>query len=263
MNETMKIRHFKPLISGLLTHFKFSPKFLSVFIAFKRFTKEANAFIAQGGKIDSFAPRLFDYEAESGTMSGAYFHHDLLIAQSIFLKSPKSHVDIGSRIDGFVAHVASFREIVIFDIREFSQSDHPNIVFHQVDFMNHLKIPTNYADSVSCLNTLEHFGLGRYNDPLDPNGHIKGFHNLVSILKIKGTMYVSIPVSMKPKLHFNSHRIFHPNEIFTWVPNENKMKLERFDYVNDQGRLYKNMEIDKIPWEDEMGHGIYTFTKLI
>jgi len=29
-------------------------------------------------------------------------------------------VDIGSRVDGFVAHVASFREIEVFDVRPIS-----------------------------------------------------------------------------------------------------------------------------------------------
>jgi hypothetical protein len=258
----MMIKHLKSLVAGLLTHFKFKPNFISVLSLYSRFVREANSFIRLGGKIDSFAPRLFDYADESGVMSGAYFHHDLVIAQDIFVKSPKTHVDIGSRIDGFVAHVASFREVTIFDIREFAQSDHPNIIFQQVDFMDNLKIPQNFADSVSCLNTLEHFGLGRYNDPIDPDGHIKGFHNLISVLEMRGTLYVSIPVSLEPKLHFNSHRVFHPNEIFAWVPIGHQLDLVRFDYVNDEGRLFKNMEIKNIPSEDIMGHGIYTFTKV-
>ena len=55
---------------------------------------------------------------ESGTMSGHYFHQDLYVASQIFKHAPVKHVDIGSRTDGFVAHVAVFREIEIFDIRE-------------------------------------------------------------------------------------------------------------------------------------------------
>lgn len=35
----------------------------------------------------------------------------------IFDSSPQRHLDVGSRIDGFVAHVASFREIEVIDIR--------------------------------------------------------------------------------------------------------------------------------------------------
>ena len=39
----------------------------------------------------------------------------------------KRHVDIGSRLDGFVAHVASFREIEVLDIRPLKVNKHKNI----------------------------------------------------------------------------------------------------------------------------------------
>ena len=50
------------------------------------------------------------------------------------------------------------------------------------------------CDSISCLHALEHFGLGRYNDPLDPNGHLKGFNNMVKMLKRGGKLYISFPI---------------------------------------------------------------------
>jgi hypothetical protein len=61
-------------------------------------------------------PCLYDRSEEGGTASGEYFWQDLYIAQKIFKVNPHRHVDIGSRIDGFTAHVASFREIKVFDI---------------------------------------------------------------------------------------------------------------------------------------------------
>ena len=66
--------------------------------------------------------------AESGIMSGHYFHQDLLVARKLFNANPQRHVDIGSRTDGFVAHAAAFREIEVFDIRE-QHSKVKNIVF--------------------------------------------------------------------------------------------------------------------------------------
>jgi hypothetical protein len=41
----------------------------------------------------------------------------------------------------------------------------------------------NKYDSISCLHALEHFGLGRYGDRLDPNGHETGFLKLLDMLK--------------------------------------------------------------------------------
>jgi hypothetical protein len=255
-------RHWKALIVTVLNHFKFEYNYASFLQVFVRYIKEANRFMEMGGVINSLAPRLEDYNTSSGSMTGAYFHHDLLIAQKIYLNAPARHVDVGSRIDGFVAHVASFREITIFDIRHFEQSDHPNIKFQQVDFMDEFKIPQEVSDSVSCLNTLEHFGLGRYSDPLDILGHVKGFNNLVKMLKKDGTLYVSVPVSLHPKIHFNAHRIFDPKEILTWAYPEHKLELNRFDFVDDAGHLYQNIAVTEVPSTEIMGHGIYTFRKI-
>jgi len=46
----------------------------------------------------------------SGSASGHYFHEDLLVARRIHKRNLRRYIDVGSRIDGFVAHVASFRE---------------------------------------------------------------------------------------------------------------------------------------------------------
>ena len=64
-----------------------------------------------------FYPILTDKSDQSGKARGQYFYQDLFVANQIFLNIPIRHVDIGSRIDGFVAHVASFRSIEVFDIR--------------------------------------------------------------------------------------------------------------------------------------------------
>lgn len=68
--------------------------------------------------ITKLYPCLEDRFALGGTASGQYFHQDLLVASKIFQNNPMRHVDVGSRIDGFVAHVASFREIEIIDISD-------------------------------------------------------------------------------------------------------------------------------------------------
>jgi hypothetical protein len=60
------------------------------------------------------------------------------------------HVDIGSRVDGFVAHEASFREIEVFDVRPISTAV-LGVVFRQADLMNQTSLPTtaegSYCDS--------------------------------------------------------------------------------------------------------------------
>ena len=128
-------------------------------------------------KISTFYPILSDKYMESGIMKGHYFHQDLLIAKKIFQKNPIKHIDIGSRTDGFVAHVAVFREIEIFDIR-FQTSTVKNIIYKEADLMDFNSNLMNYCDSISALHSIEHFGLGRYGDPIDINGHEKAINNI-------------------------------------------------------------------------------------
>src|SRR5688500_4338431 len=82
-------------------------------------------------------PNLEDRNSEGGTTNGHYFFQDLLVAQRIFVNKPERHTDIGSRIDGFVAHVASFRTIEILDIRPV-EIKLPNIKFERCDLMAEL-----------------------------------------------------------------------------------------------------------------------------
>ena len=154
-------------------------------------------------KIDLIFPILGEHKEKSSTVIKHYFNQDLLVASYIYKDNPKKHVDVGSRIDGFVAHVATFRKIEVFDIRD-NNFQFKNIRFKRKDISKIDKGLINYCDSLSCLHTLEHFGLGRYGDQLDPNGHIKGFKNLVKILKTGGTFYISFPISDKNLTYFNS-----------------------------------------------------------
>jgi hypothetical protein len=211
------------------------------------------------GRITNIHPVSHEFKSFAGSASGQYFHQDLIIAQKIFQKNPTRHIDVGSRIDGFIAHLASFRKVECFDIRPLLDSGHENILFEKKDIM--LEQEENQTDSLSCLHTLEHFGLGRYGDRLDPEGHIKGFRNLVKMLKPNGTLYISVPISNVFKVHFNSHRSFHPKDVLEW--DNESINLIEFDYVDDSGALHKNFDLINFDVKINKGLGIYTFKKII
>ena len=158
-------------------------------------------------KISSLYPCLIDKSDNAGVNSGHYFHQDLLVAQQVHLDSPIKHIDIGSRIDGFVAHVASFRKIDIIDIRDLS-SEQKNIEFLKLNVCEPLKPEFNeISDSISCLHAIEHFGLGRYGDPIDLDAHLKALENFKKMLKPKGKFYFSTPIGPQ-RIEFNAHRVF-------------------------------------------------------
>lgn len=228
-----------------------------------KYYRQKNEFTKLGGIITHTYPILWDYDAEAGSASGHYFHQDLVVASYINKKNPIRHIDIGSRIDGFVAHVASFRKIEIMDVRELKSSDHNNISFIKADLMKSENAKENITDSISCLHAIEHFGLGRYNEPLDPNGHKKAFENIIKMLKIGGSLYISFPIANSNEVHFNAHRVFNPKDIFFWSRHCKKLALENFDYVDDSGNLHRNINLDTEKFDLKWGCGIYNFTKIL
>jgi hypothetical protein len=230
--------------------------------AVARYFVNKESFERAGGYVTHQFPILSDFKASGGTASGHYFHQDLVVANYVYKSNPIRHVDVGSRVDGFVAHVASFREIDCIDIRPVGDCGHGNIRFYQRDILSIDGDSDFVSDSISCLHAIEHFGLGRYGDQIDPHGHKKGFAAILSILEVLGTLYISFPIGRSNEIHFNAHRVFHPLDILSW-PGADRLKLLNFDFVDDAGRLHRNIDLTRQIPSCNHGCGIYTFSKAI
>lgn len=205
--------------------------------------------------IKKLSPCLNDRYDNAGVASGAYFHQDLWMAKKIFRANPSIHWDIGSRVDGFIAHLLTFRSVNVIDFREL-KSELDGLTFQQGDVTN-LKIESNSIESLSCLHAMEHVGLGRYGDELDPIGYLKGMKELERILKPGGRLYFSVPIG-KQRLEFNSQRVFNSSTVLNIFSG---MKLVEFAAVDDIGKL-----IDPSKPEDfESSYcscGLFVFEKL-
>ena len=186
-------------------------------------------------------PCFQDRNSEGGTANGHYFHQDLLVAQQVFKNNPIKHLDIGSRIDGLVAHIASFRCIDVMDIRPLRNTI-PNICFIQADLMMPISASLYDAfDSISCLHALEHFGLGRYGDPIKHDGHLIGLENIARMLKMDGKFYFSTPIGPQ-RIEFNAHRVFSINYLLHQF--DDIYKVDNFSFVDDRGDLHQNVELN-------------------
>jgi hypothetical protein len=227
-----------------------------------KYLAQLRDFKAKGGRPTRLHMILSDYQSQAGFVGDHYFHQDLLVAGYVFQRQPERHIDIGSRIGGFVAHVASFRKIEVMDVRDLKSSGHENIKFIRADMMDPKNASHEIADSISCLHALEHFGLGRYGDPIDPDGHRKGFNNMINMLKLGGLLYISFPIVKEDEVHFNAHRYFSPKSILGWAINPRGIKLERFDYIDDEGVLHRDHDLNDRELHVAYGLGIYTFRKL-
>lgn len=207
-------------------------------------------------------PVLRERFETNGDLKSHYFHEDLLVARRIFENNPAKHVDVGSRVDGLVAHVASFRALEVFDIRPQKTIIH-NIKFVTADFMQIPDSLHNYTDSLSSLNVVEHFGLGRYGDPVDVNGHIKGLDNMHKVLKPGGRFYFSTPIGPQ-RIEFNAHRVFSVLYLLNYF--RPKYKVERFSYVDDGGDLHENAALTtqaiSTNFGCQFGFGIFELVKL-
>lgn len=181
-------------------------------------------------------PCLTDQAKDGGDTMGHYFRQDLLIAQRIFAREPRVHFDVGSRVDGFVAHVAAFRPITYFDIRPV-HAEVRNVEFRCGDLTVPETMPVASCDSLSCLHVIEHVGLGRYGDALNPEGWMLAIQTLARMLELGGTLYLSVPIGAQ-RIAFNAHRVFHP---ITIVDHAQRMDLRCVDFawIDDEGRLHE------------------------
>ncbi len=179
-------------------------------------------------------PAASDRDDQAGTARGHYFHQDLLVAQEIFRRNPRRHVDVGSSMYGFVSHVASFRAVDVIDIRPLEVTI-PNITFVKRDAMTFSKDEPPITDSLSCLHALEHFGLGRYGDPVDYDGWRKGLVGLTAMVEPGGIFYLGVPTGEPQRVEFNAHRVF--SLPFLRRVLEADFEVERLAFVHDMGDL--------------------------
>lgn len=191
-------------------------------------------------EITKFFPIITEKFDEAGTMNGHYFNQDLYVAKLIHKANPIKHVDIGSRTDGFVAHLAVFREVEVFDIRNI-ESTVENISFTRADLSSPTFDKINYTDSLSCLHAIEHFGLGRYGDMIDPDGHVLALSNMWGVLKSGGRFYLSTPIGPQ-RIEFNAHRVFSVRYLMDLF--ESKFDIVSFSYIDDKGNLNINQDLN-------------------
>jgi len=216
-----------------------SVKGLSKFRANRQeFSRQANGRTAW--EIGNDWPCLADRYDQSGVANGQYFHQDLYVAQQIFQQRPEQHLDAGSRVDGFVAHVATFMPIEVLDIRPLTTSA-TNITFSQRDLMKPDPTFDNCTDSLSCLHTLEHFGLGRYGDTIDYDGYLRGWSSLSNMVRPGGRFYFSVPISQRQRIEFDAHRLFGVPHLLEMI--DPIFDIVRIAVVDDSGELREDLKI--------------------
>jgi hypothetical protein len=234
--------------------------FLSALSQTPRYISEYNAYKKASShnfplKLSNIMPVLSDYKESAGTIKGHYVHQDLWAAQKIYKNAPVRHVDIGSRIDGFITSLMVFRDVEVVDIRPLT-SPYQNLKFLCDDATLMRNFKDGELESVSCLHAMEHFGLGRYGDPVDANAYKTFAQSLSRTIRPKGKLYISVPIG-EQRLQFNAHRIFAPETIIDLFEN---FDLVSFSAVNDDGDFIENTSPASFT-NSKFSCGLFEFTK--
>ena len=203
----------------------------------------------------SLRPMLHDRHAEAGTARGHYFFQDIWAARKIVAMRPRRHVDIGSSIHGFIAHVLCFMPVDVIDIRPLTTTI-DGLRFVQGDATHLSNINDDSIESLSSLHAVEHFGLGRYGDHIDPEACFHAMRAISRVLEPGGRLYFSVPVGAQ-RVQFNSQRIFNPRTVVAAFAN---LKLLSFAGVDDDGIFHSRLALDALE-RARCALGLFEFTK--
>ena len=150
----------------------------------------------------NFYPCLKDATTET-KIEPTYFYQDSWAFEKIVKQSPSSHIDVGSN-HKYVALLSKVVPVTMVDIRPLSLSL-DSLQFKQGSIVD-LPFADSSIDSLSSLCVIEHIGLGRYGDPIDPDGTEKAINELCRVLSSNGNLYLSLPIDDYNKVFFNAHR---------------------------------------------------------
>jgi SAM-dependent methyltransferase len=155
-----------------------------------------------------------------------YIYHTAWAARVLAETRPEVHIDISSSLY-FSTLVSAFVPVRFFDYRP----PRINLSNLAVNFADLLSLP--FADatvaSISCMHVVEHVGLGRYGDPLDPDGDLKAVAELTRVLAPGGSLLLVVPVG-SPKIVFNAHRIYSYSQVISCF---SELKLQEFTLIPD------------------------------
>ncbi|NMB91479.1 DUF268 domain-containing protein [candidate division WWE3 bacterium] len=197
-------------------------------------------------------PALHDKSVRT-SLDAHYFYQQLWVFEEVMKSRPKEHVDVGStyQMSGYLSKIT---KATFVDIRPL-EVDLKNLTSIPGDVTS-LPFESDSINSLSCLHVLEHIGLGRYGDQVNPVGWKIACKELSRILSVNGILYLSVPVG-RSRVCFNAHRVFSPNAI---LKEFSKLSLRDFSLVDDYGRYITNVS-PKDYGNINYGCGMFTFTK--
>lgn len=148
---------------------------------------------------------------ERGQHDFSYPGHDGAVWRALERLVPERELsdgaDIGCETGAFPAMqiAAGIGSCTVFEVRR-TQVNHARVRVRMQDLASAENVQPEF-DLITCLSTIEHVGLGRYGDPLDPWGDLKLAENVRRLLRPGGVLLLSFPQG-RGCVVFNKHRIY-------------------------------------------------------
>ncbi len=158
-----------------------------------------------------------------------YVFHTAWAARVIAKTRPARHVDISSSLY-FCSIVSSFVPVDFYDYRP-AELNLSGLHSSHADLAE-LPFPDGSIQSLSCMHVIEHIGLGRYGDPLNPTGDLGAASELSRVLAVGGNLLVVVPVG-ESNIYFNAHRVYSYRQVKAMFSD---LDLVEFSLIPDDPR---------------------------
>ncbi|MCP8689372.1 DUF268 domain-containing protein [Marinobacterium sedimentorum] len=236
---------------GAGSFFKFKPiGFIRRYVwFFGQFNKFRNMGCNTNFKEVEFYPCLSDNLSYT-PIEPTYFFQDTWAAKHIFDLKPEHHYDIGSSAKT-IGIISQFTPVTMIDIRPIGL-ELENLFFEEGSILD-LPFESGSIKSLSSLCVVEHIGLGRYGDDIDPFGSENAIKELKRVLCVGGVLLISVPVDNVNKIYFNAHRAFTRNYILEL--------FNGFDLLEEKYH-YGTSLFDSYDPSKGFGTGLYMFKKV-
>ena len=202
-----------------------------------------------------YLPVLFERTSNS-TFDPHYVCQAYWTTNRVLQRAPRPafHVDIASNV-AYSAQLSAAMPVFQLELRppQLKIASYGRIAGDLL----YLPFSDERLPSLSCLHVVEHIGLGRYGDRLDPNGVVRALSEMQRVLAREGDLYLSVPVGV-PAIHFNACYIFHPADLVGFLP---QLELVEFSYVDDTGQLNQYSSLDGMVQDLKYALGLYHFKK--
>ena len=178
---------------------------------------------------------ILEEKTSTTSFDAHYIYHTAWAARLLQENNITQHVDISSSTY-FASIISAFIPVKFFNYR-LTELNLSNLETGRADLLK-LQFEDNSLASLSCMHVVEHIGLGRYGDPLNPDGDIIAIRGLSRVVKPGGLLLFVVPVG-KPKICFNAHRIYDPQKVLTYF---SPMELCEFSCVLDTGEFRRKVD---------------------